>query len=71
MWSHDVDKAFAIGSRLEAGTTLVNSHNLGSMDVDGPFGGYKESGIGQEFGGETRPTHYTQYKTITDNYHGA
>jgi aldehyde dehydrogenase len=71
VWSRDLDKAFTIGSRLQAGTTFINSHNLGSMDVDGPFGGYKESGIGQEFGGEHGLTHYTQYKTITDNYHGA
>lgn len=71
VWSRDLDKAFAVASRLEAGTTFVNSHNLGSMDVDGPFGGYKQSGIGQEFGGEIGLSSYTQYKTITDNYHGA
>lgn len=70
VWSRDVEAAFAIASRLEAGTTWVNSHNLASMDVDGPFGGYKESGIGQDFGGESGLLHYTHYKTITDNYHG-
>lgn len=70
VWSRDLDKAFAIGSRLEAGATWVNSHNLGSMDVDGPFGGYKESGVGQEFGGEAGLSVYTQYKTITDNCMG-
>ncbi len=71
VWSRDIDKAFAIGSRLEAGTTWVNSHNLASSDVDGPFGGYKESGIGQDFGRETGLWQYTQYKTISDGYHGA
>jgi len=71
VWSRDVEKAFAVGARLEAGTTFVNSHNLGSMDVDGPFGGYKESGIGREFGGEIGLSSYTQYKTVTDTYHGA
>lgn len=71
VWSRDIDKAFAVAARLEAGTTWVNSHNLGSMDVDGPFGGYKQSGIGQEFGGEIGLSSYTQYKTVTDNYHGA
>ena len=67
VWSRDIDKAFAVGARLEAGATWVNSHNLGSMDVDGPFGGYKESGVGQEFGGEAGLAAYTQYKTINDN----
>ena len=71
VWSRDVDKAFAIGARLEAGTTWVNSHNLASSDVDGPFGGYKESGIGQDFGRETGLWQYTQYKTLSDVYHGA
>ena len=34
-------RPLAIGSRLEAGTTWVNSHNLASSDVDCPFGGYQ------------------------------
>lgn len=67
VWSRDIDKAFAVGSRIEAGCTWVNSHNLSSVDVDGPFGGYKQSGVGQEFGGEHGILQYTQYKTITDN----
>jgi len=70
VWSADIDRAFAIGARLEAGATFVNSHNLGSMDVDGPFGGYKESGVGQEFGGEAGLAAYTQYKTINDSCMG-
>ncbi len=70
VWSRDLDKATAIGAQLEAGTTWINSHNLGSADIDGPFGGYKQSGIGHEFGGSTGLDAYTQYKTITDNYIG-
>ena len=65
-----MDRAFAVGSRLEAGATFVNSHNLGSMDVDGPFGGYKESGIGREFGGEAGLTAYMQIKTINNTCMG-
>lgn len=67
VWSQDIEKAFAIGSRIEAGATFVNSHNLSSVDVDGPFGGHKQSGVGHEFGGEAGLGPYTQYKTITDN----
>ncbi|MCX2933756.1 aldehyde dehydrogenase family protein [Mycobacterium sp. CVI_P3] len=70
VWSRDEDRAFAVGSRLEAGATFVNSHNLGSMDVDGPFGGYKESGIGREFGGEAGLNAYMQIKTINNTCMG-
>jgi len=70
VWSRDLDKAFAVAARIEAGATFVNSHNLGSMDVDGPFGGYKESGIGREFGGEAGLSAYMQVKTITNNCMG-
>jgi len=67
VWSRDLDKAFAVASRIEAGCTFVNSHNLSSVDIEGPFGGFKQSGVGQEFGGEHGLLEYTQYHTITDN----
>jgi len=70
VWSRDLDRAFTLGARLEAGTTWVNSHNLGSAELSAPFGGYKESGVGQEGGCEAGLLPYTQYKTITDNYTG-
>lgn len=66
VWSRDIDRAFAVGSRLESGCTWVNGHNFASIDTEGPFGGYKQSGVGQE-GGEYGLLQYTQYKTITDN----
>jgi acyl-CoA reductase-like NAD-dependent aldehyde dehydrogenase len=68
VWSTDRERAFAIGDRLEAGTTFVNGHSLFTIDPDGPFGGFKESGIGHEFGGPVGLGQYIQLKSITDNH---
>lgn len=50
IWSSDSEKAFALASRLDAGTVWVNTHMAMTPNV--PFGGSKESGIGVEFGEE-------------------
>lgn len=42
----DVDKARALGSRLRAGQVIIN----GARDITAPFGGYKMSGNGREWG---------------------
>jgi acyl-CoA reductase-like NAD-dependent aldehyde dehydrogenase len=68
VWSADLDRAFALGARIEAGTTFVNSHSMFSIDVAGPFGGYKQSGIGSEFGDEVGLLQYIQYKSVTNSY---
>jgi acyl-CoA reductase-like NAD-dependent aldehyde dehydrogenase len=68
VWSTDIDRAFAIGERLEAGTTFVNGHSLFTIDPDGPFGGFKESGVGREFGGPVGLAQYIQLKSITDSH---
>jgi aldehyde dehydrogenase (NAD+) len=46
--SADADKALAIARRIRTGTIGVNGGM--SMDVDLPFGGYKQSGVGKEWG---------------------
>jgi aldehyde dehydrogenase (NAD+) len=46
--SGDPEKALAIARRIRTGTIGVNGGM--SMDVDLPFGGYKQSGIGKEWG---------------------
>lgn len=68
VWSADRDRAYAVGARIEAGTTFINGHTMFSIDVRGPFGGHKESGIGSDFGDEIGLTQYTQHKTITNSY---
>ncbi len=50
VWSADRNAALAVASRLQAGTTWINSH--GGLHPMVPFGGAKQSGYGREFGVE-------------------
>ena len=50
IWSEDVERAFQLGRRLEAGSTFVNVHRAGASGDDMPFGGFKESGLGRGHG---------------------
>jgi aldehyde dehydrogenase (NAD+) len=45
--SRDVEKARAIARRIRAGSVLIN---YAPVDSNGPFGGYKQSGNGREYG---------------------
>ncbi|WP_208322185.1 aldehyde dehydrogenase family protein [Paramicrobacterium fandaimingii] len=47
VFGSDIDAALSIAARLEAGMVTVNG---GESDIRAPFGGYKHSGIGREFG---------------------
>jgi len=46
VWSADVEKATRIAGQIQAGTVWVNCH---TPLTGGPFGGFKESGLGREF----------------------
>ncbi len=48
LWTNDLKKTMDHVPRIKAGTVWVNCHNL--IDPNMPFGGYKESGIGRDFG---------------------
>ncbi|RRD59843.1 aldehyde dehydrogenase family protein [Leucobacter sp. OH1287] len=50
VWTSDREQAMAVASRLQAGTTWINSH--GGLHPMVPFGGAKQSGYGREFGVE-------------------
>lgn len=50
VWSQDADRAVAISKRLEAGYTYLNNHGPTAQDSRGPFGGFKQSGIGRNLG---------------------
>jgi len=52
VWSADLERAVAIGRRLEAGYTYLNAHGPAAQDSRGPFGGFKQSGIGRNLGYE-------------------
>jgi acyl-CoA reductase-like NAD-dependent aldehyde dehydrogenase len=47
VWSSDRDRAMAMAKRLRAGQVTVNG---ASWNASAPFGGYKQSGNGREFG---------------------
>ncbi|MBI2619540.1 MAG: aldehyde dehydrogenase family protein [Ignavibacteriales bacterium] len=48
VWSRDNERALKIAGRLRAGTVWINEWHL--ISEKAPFGGYKQSGIGREFG---------------------
>ncbi len=48
VWSRDIERARRIAERLRAGTVWINEWHL--LNERAPFGGYKQSGIGREFG---------------------
>ncbi|HUL43369.1 MAG TPA: aldehyde dehydrogenase family protein [Bacteroidota bacterium] len=50
IWSLDGNKAMDVARQLRAGTVWINEWHL--ISERAPFGGYKQSGIGREFGVE-------------------
>ncbi|MFK4064355.1 aldehyde dehydrogenase [Streptomyces sp. NPDC029674] len=49
VWTADVERGIDIARQVRTGTYSVNTF---SLDMLGPFGGYKNSGLGREFGPE-------------------
>jgi aldehyde dehydrogenase (NAD+) len=64
VWTADLDAGMDIARRVEAGTYGVNQY---MMDFVAPFGGYKASGLGREFGREGLDQ-YLELKSIAPNY---
>jgi acyl-CoA reductase-like NAD-dependent aldehyde dehydrogenase len=48
----DNDRAVRVARQLEAGYTYLNGHGPLAQDNNGPFGGFKQSGIGRNLGFE-------------------
>jgi betaine-aldehyde dehydrogenase len=48
VWSKDDERAMQVAKRLRTGTVWINEYHL--INEKAPFGGYKQSGIGREFG---------------------
>ncbi len=60
VWTADADVGLDIARRVRAGTYGVNQY---TMDFVAPFGGFKGSGVGREFGKEGID-HYVELKSI-------
>ena len=61
IWTRDVNKAHRLAARMDAGIVWVNCHNI--LDPAMPFGGFKASGYGREFGEESIRA-YTELKSV-------
>src|SRR5690606_11498087 len=61
-FTRDLAVAHRLGDELEAGMVGINHFGVSQPEL--PFGGWKESGIGQEMGAEGL-LHYTELKTVT------
>ncbi|MFJ6982974.1 MULTISPECIES: aldehyde dehydrogenase [unclassified Streptomyces] len=60
VWSGDPRRALSVARRIRTGTFVVNGAPSG---FDAPFGGYKASGVGREFGA-VGLTQYVEHKSI-------
>jgi aldehyde dehydrogenase (NAD+) len=49
VWTGDIARGESVAGRVRTGTTAVNHY---SADFNSPFGGFKASGIGREYGPE-------------------
>ncbi|MFF0794867.1 aldehyde dehydrogenase family protein [Streptomyces spiralis] len=61
LWTTDLNRAFDVAQRLEAGTVWINTTSDGSPAL--AFGGVKGSGYGREAGAEGLEE-FTYYKTV-------
>ncbi|MCX5407566.1 aldehyde dehydrogenase [Streptomyces sp. NBC_00335] len=60
VWTGDVEHGIDFARQVRTGTFNVNTF---SLDMLGPFGGYKNSGVGREFGPEGL-SEYLEHKMI-------
>ncbi|NWL47415.1 NAD-dependent phenylacetaldehyde dehydrogenase [Pseudomonas hunanensis] len=65
IWSNDLGRVMDLIPRIEAGTVWVNNHV--PVDPNMPFGGYKQSGIGREFG-KAAIEGFTESKSVCITY---
>jgi aldehyde dehydrogenase (NAD+) len=61
VWSASIERALEVARRIRTGTVTLNGSPI---SFDGPFGGYKASGTGREYG-SVGLSEYLEYKSIT------
>jgi acyl-CoA reductase-like NAD-dependent aldehyde dehydrogenase len=65
VWSGDVARGLRVAERIDAGQVAVNG---GVLNIETPFGGFKQSGYGREKGVEALHD-YAQTKTVSLSLH--
>jgi len=65
IWTRDLATAHGLAGRIRAGVVGINHH--GSGDIYAPFGGFRESGWGREFGAQGVDM-YLETKTVVVRY---
>ncbi|MDO9450455.1 MAG: aldehyde dehydrogenase family protein [Rugosibacter sp.] len=60
VWSSDVARAQKVARRLQTGQVEING---GAFNIEAPFGGYKQSGLGREMG-RYGIEEFLQYKSL-------
>src|SRR5690606_3225747 len=65
VWTRDLRKAHRMAELIRAGVVGINQH--GGVNIFAPFGGYKQSGWGREFGPESLDA-YLETKTVMVRY---
>jgi acyl-CoA reductase-like NAD-dependent aldehyde dehydrogenase len=63
VFTRDLATAWKMAEQLEAGQVNVNA-GTNDWELNGPFGGWKKSGIGREIGGEETLRGFTNLKTV-------
>ena len=62
VWTADVAHGLEIAAEIRTGTYGINMYQL---DTSAPFGGFKQSGIGSEFGAEGLSQYVELQSTVT------
>jgi phenylacetaldehyde dehydrogenase len=65
IWTNNLGRTMDLIPRIEAGTVYVNTHV--PVDPNLPFGGYKQSGFGRDFGPQALAP-YTETKSVCVAY---
>ncbi|GGE55612.1 aldehyde dehydrogenase [Pullulanibacillus camelliae] len=68
VWGEEAH-AVKVAARIQAGTTMINTAAVQGLDVQFPFGGVKQSGVGREYGAEGLLT-YTDTHVINVRKNG-
>ncbi len=61
IWTRDIGRAMRVARAIQTGNLSINSGS--SVHLEGPFGGFKKSGIGRELGLQALDA-YTEWKTV-------